>query len=534
MEEKSTTLEELYAYLKRFSLSDSLFVIGVINAALRYGFKEVQTDGIPAPTLRWLEIVCKKNIDRVSLSLHLTRLARFLILSGTNDYKEPILDTGSLELEKALFLISTLFDREAEGDIKTSQDASRVFGRLVQWQFPLQTNRPTVIGRAQLLFIELSREVSATYDVEQKMREYYGVGAFEFIASGIALWIMSTGVLKHNLTIEVDALKSIVTTESIRRFVELSTGTPEDYRRGVRGEQWKEKNKLFDIYGLDPFLYMPAIKTTRTLRLEPNCYIVPQPFYLLQRSSLGIFYLLADHERKLSEAIDKKGRNLFRDTFGDVYRKYIAKNLDQATGPTTFIDLDSDLEGIPDGIKIPDFAIVNEEIAILFEVKISPFSATSRTILNEESIKVDIERNPGSYRKAMDQLTSFETALKSKAITDKRFKNVTKIIKILVCFEDIFLANSLFLPLTRELYGNETADNLQIVGISDVETIGAKLSSDQALASLLWEKVTDPGLAEWGVGPFLTEKGAMKESPVLQKAYEDIMSRMAGKGNLPI
>lgn len=528
--EKPTNLDQLYVYLKRFSLSDSLFVIGVINAAVKYGLKQIQKDDIPEPVTQWLETHCKTKEDLVAMSLHLTRLARFLILSGTNDFKEPILDVHSEELHTAINLTSSLWDKEAEGEIGTIHDVSTVFGRIGQWQFPLQSSRADIMGRAYLLFIEIPENSSSRYNFCEKMKEYYGLSVFQYIASGLALWIMTVGVLKHNLTIEVDELKNYVTTKTLGKFVELSSGTAEDYRRHIRGDAWKTSNKLYDIYGLDPFIFMPAIRAQRSrVNHEPICYMVPQPFYLLQRASLGVFYLLADKERGVTKAAGQNARNDFRDVFGEIYRAYIGKNLALGKWPTILIDLDSEIAELP-GILKPDFALIEGPGCVLFEVKTAPFSVTSRTVLDKEKAKEEIQREKGTFKKALDQLNTFEDAILQKKISDKRFENITSIVKVVVIFEDIFIANAFLLPIAKEVYG-EQSNNLQIMGITDIESLGKALSQDVSIVQNLIKKLEEVRTAEEAVGPTIVGS-AGGENPLLKESYEKLMKRLVGKERL--
>lgn len=529
--EKPTTLDELYAYLKRFSLSDSLFVIGVINAAVKYGFKNVQENDIPEPVVEWLHIHCKTQMELVAMSLHLTRLARFLILSGTNDYKNPILDVHSNELHTAINLTSTLWDKDAEGEIGTMHDVSTAFGRIGQWQFPLQSSRTDIMGRAYLLFIEIPNSISSRYNLDKKMKQYYGLSVFEYIASGLALWIMTVGVLKHNLTIEVDKLRSSVTTETILKFVELSSGTAEDYRRHIRGEAWKKASKLYDIYGLDPFIFMPAIKVQRSrFNHDPVSYMVPQPFYLLQRASLGIFYLLADKEKEIAKSVGQNARNYFRDVFGEIYRVYVGKNLGLSKQPTILVDLDSEIDDFSDTLK-PDFALIEDTNCILFEVKTVPFSLTSRTVLDKEIAKEEIQREDGAFKKALDQLNTFEAAVLQRKFSDKRFKNITNIVKVVVIFEDIFIANAFLLPIVKEVYRHQ-ANRLQVMGITDIELLGKALAQGVSVVGDLVKKVEDIKNAEEAIGSAIT-KGVSGENPLLEESYEKLIKQLTGKENLP-
>lgn len=528
--QKSTTLEEVYDHVRKYALSDSLFVIGVVNASMRYNFHELQKEDIPEGTIRWINDLCKDNISRFDLSFQLTRLARFLLLSRSNDYKSAILDTGTPQLQQAIYLTSTLHDKEVDVDIKDLKDVNRVFGRIGQIQFPLQSSRTHIIGRGYLLFALIPNEIKTPYDFNEKAKEYFGISILEYLTTGLALWITSTGILKHNMKVEVQDMQQFVTQNSINKFVELSSGTPEDYKRLVRGDDWQTPNKLLDIYGLDPFVQIPAIKINYSPKLEIGSYIVPQPFYLLQKSSMGLFYLLSEKERIKSLELKQPGRNDFRENFGPIYRGYVGKLLSLATPPYLCIDLDE--TSFKAYGKKPDFAIVFADICILFEIKTSILGLNSRTFFDENTAKKEIQQ--GAFEKALTQLNDFERVISEKKMNDHRFEKVKNIVKIMVGFEDIFLANSFLLPLLRDVYG-EKVNNLQIATITDVELIGTLLSNNEHLNQFMLEKIESQETAEWPIASFLYSKCKKKsENPLLKKSYESFMEKITGKSYLEI
>ena len=318
--------------------------------------------------------------------------------------------------------------------------------------------------------------------------------------------------------------------KSINKFVELSTGTPEDYRRLIRGDDWKTPNKILDIYGLDPFVQIPAIKIKYSPKLEIGSYVVPQSYYLLQKSSMGLFYLLAEKEKERALTLEQKGKNDFRESFGKIYRVYVEKQLLLAKNGATFIDLDEDFSFSG---KKPDFAIIKNETCILFEVKTTLLTIATRTFFDEDIARNEILQ--GGFKKAIEQLNELEKSILNKNVEDVRFKNVKKVIKIMVGFEDIFLANAFLLPLLREIYG-ENINNLQIATITDIEVIGNLLSEDEELDKLILEKIATLEIAEWSLGVFLNNKRKNKvsENPVLKKSYEDFMSKITGKDYIEI
>ncbi len=529
--EQSVDLGTLYRYLKQFKLSESLFVLSVINSVIRYGPVAVSTDNIPPGTLLWIEENFPDSRKRMELSIHVTRLARFLLLSRADDFREKVLDTGTKEMASALNLVMALYDKEAEVKIESESDLPKVFGRIAQIQFPLQINRVRLFGRGQMLFFDIPSAITGAYDLEAKFEEYFGISIFQFMASGLSMFTVSTGVLKHKLNIEVEALKGVVTPASTSKFVELSSGTQDDYKRLLRDTEWRRPNVLKDIYGLDPLVRMPFIKMGHSLKFETGSYVVPQPLFLLQKATTGIFYLLADRERENAVLVGASGRNDFREAFGEIYRNYVGRHLALARGKVKFIDLDTEVHVSG---KMPDFALIQDDTCLLFEVKTAPFSVTTRSTLDLEVARQEIKG--GSFKKSLEQLRDFSTSILAGAVTDKRFRKVDKVVSIVVGFEDLFIANPFILPIVKEIH-SQAADGLQIASISEIEDIGTLLSLNLPVVPAIYQKVWGIESSEkndWPLSSTLAEfiNSASKKkkvmNPLLTDAFKRLMIRMGG------
>jgi hypothetical protein len=100
--ESDTSLSALYAYLKKFHLSDSLVLIGTINSVLKYGSKEFRNPGVAPFVMEWLKRNCKTSQNYLTIFIDTGRLARYLLLSGANDHRS---DKG-LNLQDDSFAIA--------------------------------------------------------------------------------------------------------------------------------------------------------------------------------------------------------------------------------------------------------------------------------------------------------------------------------------------------------------------------------------------------------------------------------------------
>jgi hypothetical protein len=519
---QSPTLDELYAYVKKFHLSESLYTIGAINAAMKFGFNNFQYTNIPDYIKYWMEKFVDKSVSSIELSLSSTRLARFLLLSESNDFRHNNLILGSESFLKAFNMTGNLHDPDIEKIAVNPSGWDTIFGRMSSWEFPLQTGKETIIGRGYLLFIKIAQSLQLSYDFDKKMKEYFNIGSFEFMASGFVLWLTTNGILDYEMKVAIPELKDIVTRENLMTFVKHSSGTHQDYKRLIRGENWKDSDKTKDIYALDPFVKIPAICVVQSTTLRNNSYIVPQAKYLLDRANTGIFYLLADIEQEITT---KKHKNSFRTAFGTVYREYVAIQLRQAKDSLIFIDLDVDFTNQPER-GLPDFAIIQRDVCILFELKTSILKIDARIYFDQDKLKEEVKNS--SVRKAIvDQLDSFRTRILNNEIVDHRFSGVKKVINILVGYEDIYVINSALLPLLKDNYGN-AAQDLQLACISDIDSIGNALNQSFPFVDLILEKVNDTEKQTWMIAIFL-EKLCGRNNEVLFKSFIEFTNKMKGQ-----
>jgi hypothetical protein len=523
------TLENLYIYLKQFHLSESLYLIGSINAALKYGLKGLYEENIPQNILIWLGRMSNNHKAKLNLYLNSTRLARFLILSGSNDYKKKVLKLEDNSFTNAVNMVGDLYDEPLEEQLKESSKdwINNIMGRISHWQFPLQEDRRISLGRANLLFNTIPNTLNLPYNFDDKMKEYYGISCFEFFATGFSLWLKSNGTLDYQLEIEIGSLKNIITKSNQLEFLKLSSGTPEHYRRKIRGENWKAINRIYDIYCIDPFMQMPAVVVQNSLKFKKDSYVVPQAKYLLDRASTGIFYLLADKEQDLNKLEGKQRGNPFRKCFGDVYRAYVWLQLKQISG-ASLIDLDNDFEHEQKN-KIPDFALIDGAICILFEVKVSLLTASSRTFFDESQLKKEINKVDGSFKKALDQLDEFKSLILNKKMSDKRFERVQDVISVIVGYEDIFVLNSYLLPLLKESY-NQKANDLQLASISDIEAIGCLTDNKLSIGQIFKDKINNQEMLAWPFMQYL-QKYIKTNNEIVESSYENFFSVLISSFN---
>ncbi|TKC57160.1 hypothetical protein FBD94_21250 [Pedobacter hiemivivus] len=512
-------LNELYDQLKKFHLSDALYVIGAVNAALKFGTSKPDRKNIPDWIWTWLQTRGRSDQNRRSLSIVLSRMARFLLLSSANDYRGVFLDLNNLEVRKAYSQVANLEELDDSLGDDISSQFSLYFNRIGQYQFPLQASKKTIIGRGFLLFHKLILATPSNYDFDVKFKEYFDLTLMEFMSTGFAMWILSNGTLDYEIKNEIKELTHVMTLKTQRIFLSLSCGTPKRYRELVRGSDWKTPHKLKDMYALDPLAIMPAVIVEKSSKLSFNTYVVPQAKYLLDRASSGIFYLLGDKEKELAENEEKKGKNPFRNAFGMVYRAYVGNHL-SILGMHEFIDLDNDF--VEYSGKLPDFAILQDEICILFEVKTSLLNIDARTYFEKQTLEREV--NNGNIKKAIKQLMDFKNEILLGRIKDARFSKITSVIRIVVGYEDIFSINSTLLPLLDKISGS-VLDDLQFASISDIEAIGSAIDQKINIITMIQKKVASPDERQWSIAT-LFDKDIDQKNSVLDNAFNEFIAKM--------
>lgn len=461
-----TDIEDLYLFLRRFRLTDSLRTIAQINAVLKWHDRR-KMPGVPEVIYQWLEHV-KKSQDNLSLTIFLARMARFLILAGGNDDRDKVLSVGTPEFDKAYNMIVNI--KEVDATFTNEYEISRYMGRLLNWQFPLQVNEKAALGRAHILFVELE-SYDQDYSLNDHMRKYFEISSLEFIAAGFAIWAWSNGSFDNKPIIDPIDRSKLLTDEMLRKFLLLSSGTPSDYRRNLRGDEYTKVVKTVDQYGLDPFTVMPAILPKGYVKGDSSAYIVPHLKYLFNRATSGVFYLLADKEQEIGSHKGNSNENRLRVAFGHIFRNYVHKMLSVNTGTSKIVDLDNDFE-LPGKKKRPDFAIIDNDLCVLIEVKLSLLTLNARIYFDEDKLREEVGK--GAFDNAGKQIKHFKDEIYSGRIKDKRFENVKRVIPVILGFDEILVLNSVLLPKLLEA-DPETFADFQLGTITDSEAIGSFL-----------------------------------------------------------
>lgn len=513
-----TNLQEMYEFFRRFKLTDSLIHVAHINAILKWGDEKKYVKHIPQPTLSWVEWYQRTYPHDHFLSLAITRLARFLILAGGNDDRSAVLTPGQPYFNTALNFVNNVSELDEGENFITDISSMRIFGRVFATQFPLQFNEIDLIGRSYLLFIEIASD-SSNYHISERFQQYFDLTPLEFLAAGFAIWALSDGTFGDQPYFIEKEISKILSTAKLRTALLLCSGTVTDYRKNLRGSDWKTINRTKDCFGLDPFYTIPALKSGRIINGE-NIFIIPSLKHLLMRASSGVFYLLADKERDSNLPGSKK--NAFRVAFGDIYRKYVSRLVNVRPYDNLLVDLDEDFD-YPNASK-PDFAIISGNLCLLLEVKTSILTVEARMYFNEVKLRDEVAK--GGMNVAIGQLQTFISKFQEGKILDDRFKRVDRIIPMIIGFEDIFVLNSTLLPLIDEKNFPQMTD-LQLATITDVDAIGDAMAQGYEVNKIIAEKVDSHEHRSWSIAQYIINQGVKRDAhPLIREAFENFTQRI--------
>lgn len=511
-------LEVLYSKLKRIHLSEGLAAIGAINACMKYDTGTLFTLSIPIDVIELLKKRGRTEKDRLALAINFSKFARYLLLSNANDHKgEPInfRSKDFFEIYNMIVNIDGFTDQKHPDEFL--KNFLSIFSRIAQSQFPIQGSIKTLIGRGFYINYMLLCSGKYRYDFPKKFEEYFGITIFEFLSTGFVIWSFTNGTIHPSFAEDIPKCIKGINKYTVQKFLELSSGNPLEYKKHVRGESAYNMDLLRDVFALEPLYFMPAIPIVRSLKLNDGTFVIPQCRFLLDRTTMGIFHLLSNEERKLA-APSGRG-NKFRDEFGSVYRTYV-KDLLSQTKIGSLVDLDILLPKTK--TTIPDFALIDGESCLLIEVKLTLLKIDARTYFDSKDIKS--QATSGNIKKAVEQLSEFSTQIYSGNLAKNAFVGVKKIVKLVIGFDDIFTSNAELLPIIDENYIDTFSSSLQFGTISDIEAIAGGLAHGEPILNLLLEKAEDKQKRLHSIKNELQIANIPCHSPLLNDAFDALIN----------
>ena len=412
------------------------------------------------------------------IGIALTEMARYLILSGSNDHKSKRLLVTDPSFNNIYNMVASLKKPYDEENI------SRFLSCEAQKQFITQPSSYLLhLAKGYLLYSKIPSESNCPYDIDSKMIEYFNISVLEFLACGFYELISSVGQSKER-DIEILELKKFIGNKR-KVFLDLNSLTAEEYRQEIRGKE--NKNNICadnDIYKLDPFIKKPFLKVKNSSIKDLN-HILPQPIFLLKKISFGIFHLLSERERT------NKGNN-FRDKFGTyIYENYIERLFCRITSPIKFINLDKDYSNKSgfNNSGFPDFIIISNNKCILLEVKTSILTVNTRTLFDETYIKQEVLKEGGHIKDCIKKFCNFRKEL-STLKKEQEFQNINTIMSAIICFDEVYEMNSSILPIIeKECSEKDLCNNLQFFSAEDLELFSTFLTNEPKNIDIIFDKL---------------------------------------------
>lgn len=306
-----------------------------------------------------------------------------------------------------------------------SEDAAVTM--LLRMGYTQAVNHPSpsqLLARSWYLYQQLwpSVEKARSVYVADMIEDLLGVSYDKALAWGFAYW----GSAKKGYTSpypevmpEEWPVRYRFSREEAMRFYDWMSCTYEQVRQSAR------QNDEFEKFSLSPFLEKPFVKPDIVPDGASSAVrAVPIPSFVLQKVTSGIYH-------SLSKFSDHGGKtNLFRTAFGHVLEAYVGELLKAASGASEVLpEFDYRSER-----KSPDWFIVEGNTLVAIEVKLSAFGLQAKVQGDVDLARDSLGRTLG---KGVEQLLEFRERLVSEQIADARFRNVSRLVLLVVTQEDI-------------------------------------------------------------------------------------------------
>ena len=213
------------------------------------------------------------------------------------------------------------------------------------------------------------------------------------------------------------------------------------------------------------------------MAIDEDRFIAPLPDLVVLKNSAGVFY----------EMFNYYGEEFSRH-FGLMFEKYVGVVLMHSVRTAKLISEDVIRQTYPpEKGKVPDWIIIEGDIAILIECKATRFSRAAIASGTEEHVKDSLKQ----VIKGLRQLASFREACMAKA-PGLEVLHKCKIFKpLLTSLEPLYLINSTFFRefLDGELSSSMGVMNLPwyILSLDELERLQPYLAKGLGVGSLLNE-----------------------------------------------
>lgn len=331
-------------------------------------------------------------------------------------------------------------------------------------------------------------------------------------------------VTRHSIVAGRDPRLVLPDEATVLRVLDLISGDASVHLE--LHQKTKARRAQFRMHSLNTLLTYPV------LRPVPESGLLPSEQDLLTAPVVDLLTIrLPDIIYfGLFEAFKSGDRNEFTEWLGPVFEAYSGWLLEESATSAELIP-EAEIRrtySAAGGKLVPDWVLVEDNTAILFECKASRLNLQAMTTGDETGVR-DSLRNP---LRGLHQCRDFERAILERAPGLERFRHCTRVLSVVVTWGDFsMMSTGLLKPtvgkLLQEFEGIEPFDSWTFLSIDDLEGMQPCLKKFGSVVSVM-EKYIFGG--RHVAKKFLKEnaRASFRES-CLAPANEEIFERLIGR-----
>jgi hypothetical protein len=415
---------ELKAFLKQFKLNEALRLIGMLSWAivdqrLTNIPKQIKYHAISIT----LEGHQRFYIGNVPINTSILVYIGMCLIENARDSNKKIF--GLIELKQAANMYYGLEDPYDEDN-----DAQAALIRTAASQLEYDLDWLSFLSRTIAIYRDIWPTIAEckTIDIEKELRELSGL-SFEEMAF-LSFWF-SKEVCTKNIPISKDSRVQIFNRCNIDKFINWLSC---DYR--MFKDASKEKEELYkklninistyEKYRFNPLQSFPIIKSDKD-----NGHVIPSMYLLSKRITQGLYYELSDKfKNKPTKTIS------FRSAFGLAFEEYIGILLRNSNPNFTVIKSPEYGHKKKGQQKTVDWIVVQDDKAVLIEVKQSGLFLPGKTTGEQQATKEDLKK---TLADGVEQIITFEENIKLGKFPElQELRELKGFERLLVTYDPIF------------------------------------------------------------------------------------------------
>jgi hypothetical protein len=372
------------------------------------------------------------------------------------------------------------FDEDAQRRLLEEKDPTVLFPLLAK-QAEMQRFFPEqFFARAYWLYARIPPTVSPPHsplpDFEVSFTSVYGVSPLVFLKICLVAFCRAKG--HPDLTL--DYFRTAADRMELPRAEYLGvlrdhiSAEPSELRLAYSKNA--QGNPLYSMCYLNPLLRRPLIQPwTRSVSPKElgERLTCPVPELISYRASNGVYYDLMDQYGKP-----------FLDWFGSAFEAYVGQLLQASVSENCLLTESQLHNGLPKGIKKPDFVIITGETAVVIECKCFRYTREAYEGGDREAVYKAIKKTVGAFKQTYDIQQLDPSELPEPLASVKQWFSVV------VTFGQMHPMQA---PVFREIVDRQFQESgvkpqdWRILSIDELESLQPHLSAGVAFHEVLTE-----------------------------------------------